>query len=58
MAFLLGSTSLVGWSVNDDSSCGANLGAVVLPLLMLSFGLIASIIVSIVGVIIVWIQSL
>lgn len=55
VAFLLSSTSLVGWVADEDIPCGVNLASLVLPLLILSFGLIASLAASVVGIIFVWI---
>lgn len=56
VSFLLASTSLIGWDEKTDSSCGVNLTYVVLPLLLMSFGLVASLVASIAGTIVVWVE--
>ena len=58
VTFLLSSTSLVGWKTQEDTSCGVNLATQILPLLILSFGLIASLFVNMAGVVFIWVESL
>ena len=56
VTFLLGSTSVVGWDQQGDESCGVNLAFLTFPLLFLSFGLVACIITSVIGNLVVWVE--